>query len=316
MAASDGLLYALDHEMVAGFRETQPELVSGLVRGLSAQMAARLRDAQTRLRKATGEGLEPLAARPSAALEAVAWPRPVAWAQQPLLATFERSALEPLLAAAPPTLVRDGAWLCRTGERGDTAFLVVGGAVAVVDTRAKPERVLSILGTGSFPCQMSLLTSLPYAASIRAHGDAGLLPLSRPAFRRLLDAHDPLAAHLLEQVTVACVRQFRLSSGVTGQLRARQRAEKRRLEGGAVAEARRSASAPVESTLRLWAEKPPPATVVAEPLVGDAEEVASGGFVKRALGRVGMSLEDLDNVEVAKIEGVISAAELKARKGG
>ena len=46
------------------------------------------------------------------------------------------------------------------------------------------------------------------------------------------------------------------------------------------------------------------------------EQVASGGFVEQALGRMGMSVDDLDQVEVGKVEGVISAAELKARKGG
>ncbi len=298
--------------MVSGFREGQPELVTSLVRGLSAQMAKRLRDAQTRLRKATGEGLEPLDSRPSPPLASGAWPRPVVWEQIPLLRQFDADALAGLRSAAPPTLVRDGGWLCQTGERGDTAFLVVGGTALVVDTRADPPRTLSVLGTGSFPCQMSLLTSLPYAASIRAQGDAGVLPLSRAAFRRLLDAHDVVAAHILETVTTACVRQFRLSHGVTSQLRARQRAEKRRGEAGA--DSRRPTSVPpAQSPLRLWAEKPAPA---AEPEVPAGEQVASGGFVEQALGRMGMSVDDLDQVEVAKVEGVISAAELKARKGG
>lgn len=321
-AETDSLVYVLDHQAAAELRAHDPSLVTGLLRGLARVMAGRLRDTQTKLRSATGAepaatvaDQSPAAARP--------WSHPVEWTRIPTLRRFDRRALAPLLTAAPAVCFRDGAWLCRRGEQGETAFIVVGGSLAVLDERAGGDRVLTVLSSGTFACQLALLGSMPYAASIRAQGDAGALAIDRRAFERLLDQGDLVAAALLEEIAIACVRQLHLSAGVTSELRARQRAQ--RLARHPLTGAARSApsapsgSARSERGLDLWSHREPPrapaSPPAAEPPAAEPPAVEAT-FVERALGRVGMSLEDLDQVEVAKLDGVISAAELKARRGG
>jgi CRP-like cAMP-binding protein len=112
---------------------------------------------------------------------------------------------------------------------------------------------------------------------VRALGDCELLELDRPTFDRLVDAHVPLALRFQEQMAVTGIRQLRLAD------RWLSRLVQRREE---------------------MAEIPAPAPA--------AKAVT---YMRTALREWGMSMEDLDQVTVVVPAGMVSAAEVAARRG-
>jgi CRP-like cAMP-binding protein len=69
----------------------------------------------------------------------------------------------------------DGEVIVRQGEMGREMYVIQHGAVEVVKSFNGRAVVLATLGRGSFFGEMSLLESLPRAATVRAKGDTQLL---------------------------------------------------------------------------------------------------------------------------------------------
>ena len=110
----------------------------------------------------------------------------------------------------------DGDYLCRQGERGVAAFLVVSGKVAVEEELEDREIVLlAELGQGSMVGEMSIIDGAERVASIRAVGDVVTLVLTQWAMQGLLKDRPSIAASMLPVI----VRRFRET---TAELRHRQ----------------------------------------------------------------------------------------------
>lgn len=110
----------------------------------------------------------------------------------------------------------DGDYLCRQGERGVAAFLVVSGAVAVEEELEDGEIViLAELGQGAMVGEMSIIDGAERVASIKAVGDVMTLVLTQWAMQGLLKDRPSIAASMLPII----VRRFRET---TAELRHRQ----------------------------------------------------------------------------------------------
>ena len=98
-----------------------------------------------------------------------------------------------------------GELLCRQGERGVAAFLVVSGRVAVESESAAGTVVLAELGQGSMVGELSIIDGAERVASIRALDDVEALVLTQWSFQGLLKDRPSIAAAMLPVI----VRRFR-----------------------------------------------------------------------------------------------------------
>ena len=103
----------------------------------------------------------------------------------------------------------DGEFLCRQGERGVAAFLIVSGRISVENEMAGGETVvLAQLGQGVMVGEMSIIDGDERVASIRAVGEVMALVLTQWSMQGLLKERPSIAASLLPVV----VRRFRNTS--------------------------------------------------------------------------------------------------------
>jgi len=103
----------------------------------------------------------------------------------------------------------DGEFLCRQGERGVAAFLIVSGRISVENEMADGQTVvLAQLGQGVMVGEMSIIDGDERVASIRAMGDVMALVLTQWSMQGLLKERPSIAASMLPVV----VRRFRSTS--------------------------------------------------------------------------------------------------------
>jgi CRP/FNR family cyclic AMP-dependent transcriptional regulator len=110
----------------------------------------------------------------------------------------------------------DGDLLCRQGERGVAAFLVVSGTV-IVEEELKDGTTLQLarLGQGAMVGELSIIDGAERVASIRAVGEVIALVLTQWSMQGLLKDRPSIAAAMLPVV----VRRFRQT---TSELRRRE----------------------------------------------------------------------------------------------
>lgn len=92
--------------------------------------------------------------------------------------------IEPLIDHAAPSDARAGEVVFRAGDPGDALYVIVGGAVEVIDEPS--QRTLAELGPGQAFGEMALLAGGARTATIRARADSQFLVIGKDAFDRLL----------------------------------------------------------------------------------------------------------------------------------
>jgi CRP-like cAMP-binding protein len=101
---------------------------------------------------------------------------------------------------------RPGEHLCRQGERGVAAFLIVSGSVAVeAEIEGGPPLVLAELGQGAMVGELSIIDGDERVASVRALTEVDTLVLTQWSFQGLLRERPTIAASMLPVI----VRRFR-----------------------------------------------------------------------------------------------------------
>jgi CRP-like cAMP-binding protein len=110
-----------------------------------------------------------------------------------MLAGLAPDVLEHLAARGRTVEVPAGAWLFRQGDPGDATYVVRAGRMEVVDAAGG---VLRVLGRGAALGELSLLTSSPRSASVRAARDSELIAIGHADFQELLRTSPPTALAL------------------------------------------------------------------------------------------------------------------------
>ncbi|OIR09148.1 cAMP receptor protein [mine drainage metagenome] len=88
------------------------------------------------------------------------------------------------------------------GDRGNWAYLVQAGQVAIVKrTPAGEEVVLGVLGPGRLFGEMALIDDQPRMATARALTSCQLILIDRYTFNSKLQKSDPLVRELLQNLT-------------------------------------------------------------------------------------------------------------------
>jgi CRP-like cAMP-binding protein len=101
--------------------------------------------------------------------------------------------LQPIGEVAEEHLFEEGDLIAAEGEPGDTAYIIVDGEVDVVSGG----RTLAVRRSGEVIGEMSVISSRPRVASLRAKSDVRVLEIHKPAFEAILRERPETALALM-----------------------------------------------------------------------------------------------------------------------
>jgi CRP-like cAMP-binding protein len=131
-------------------------------------------------------------------------------AQVPICRGLSEAEVSQVFELAQELTAAQGEVLFREGDRGDSLFVLLEGQAEVLkQDKAGQPRSLATLGQGSVVGEMSLLSSAPRSATVRAATAVRLLRIDEPSFTGLLKT-DSLGA-LKMVANLALVMSRRLS---------------------------------------------------------------------------------------------------------
>jgi len=111
----------------------------------------------------------------------------------PLFAALPPQDLQPIAEVAEEHLIGEGDLIAEEGDPGDTAYVIVDGEVEVL----AGDRTLAVRGTGDVIGEMSVISSRPRVASLRAKSQVRVLEIHKPAFESILRERPETALALL-----------------------------------------------------------------------------------------------------------------------
>src|ERR671919_692050 len=117
----------------------------------------------------------------------------------PLFAALPPQDLQPIAELAEEHLFAEGDLIAAEGELGDTTYVILDGEVDVV----AGGRMLAVRGTGDVIGEMSVISSRPRVASLRAKSNVRVLEIHKPAFEAILRERPDTALALMR---VLCER--------------------------------------------------------------------------------------------------------------
>jgi hypothetical protein len=117
----------------------------------------------------------------------------------PLFAALPPQDLQPIAEVAEEHLFAEGDLIAAEGEPGDTTYVIVDGEVDVIAGSG----TLAVRGPGDVIGEMSVISSRPRVASLRAKSAVRVLAIHKPAFEAILRERPDTA---LELMRVLCER--------------------------------------------------------------------------------------------------------------
>jgi len=350
-AAGDATVHVLDRTMLGAVMSNAPSVYASLLHGIGRVVMERIDQTNQSIRsEAFGQFAAP--EPPTRMLDEAAGDLvtvPIDPSALAPLEGFNERERRALLGSAPIVAYKDGDVLCAEGRPGHTCFIIGEGSVEVIRHAGDQEHRLAVLGAGAVVGQLALLHDTARSATVRAKGPVWALAIGRGSFGRLLAAHTSVGLKIHEQVVVAGIRQLRLASRMLTELRMAEEDTDSALGAPAAAPAPAAPKAASDSTAAAPRRRKPaarggktqrgPAPLAAErarrarqawrAVDGGVREAAAerrgkrkrapsqemAVYVTTALEEWGLSLADLDKVEISVPEGHITARELKLRKG-
>jgi len=117
----------------------------------------------------------------------------------PLFAALPPQDLQPIAEVAEEHVFAEGDLIAAEGEPGETTYVIVDGDVDVV----ADGRTLAVRGSGDVIGEMSVISTRPRVASLRAKSDVRVLEIRKPAFEAILRERPDTALALMR---VLCER--------------------------------------------------------------------------------------------------------------
>ena len=134
-----------------------------------------------------------------------------------IFAGIGRRDIKALAKSCSEATYQDGDVLCRQGERGVAAFLIISGTVRVENEEDDGTATLvTKLGQGQFVGELSLIDGAERVATIRAEGEVDVLVLTQWSMLALIKTRPSIAAAMLPII----IKRFR---DTAAQLRHRDR---------------------------------------------------------------------------------------------
>jgi CRP/FNR family transcriptional regulator, cyclic AMP receptor protein len=142
----------------------------------------------------------------------------------PFFAEIEPPKLKALAYVSERVGFDDGKIICRQGDAGDAAYLIIDGEADVVleDPIAGPVTVAT-LGVNDLVGEMAILTSEPRNATVRAKGRVTALRIGKDPFMRMVREFPTMAVSIMQELAHRVNdtnRQLRIARTEVSQLRA------------------------------------------------------------------------------------------------
>jgi len=128
----------------------------------------------------------------------------------PLLGELPQQALALFLTRAGRRTVKSGERVITEGDRADSVYIVVEGALVV--ERGQPPKAVARLEQNSFFGELALLDDTPRSASVTALTDTELLVLPRELVVEICDRHPAVLRHLMRALRTRLVATLTATS--------------------------------------------------------------------------------------------------------
>lgn len=114
--------------------------------------------------------------------------------------------LKAVAKSCSETDFQEGEYLCKQGERGIAAFLIVSGEVEVINQLGDDEEmIIATLGQGTFVGELAIIDGAQRVASVRSKNEVKTLVLTQWAMLGLMKSKPSIAAAMLPVI----VKRFR-----------------------------------------------------------------------------------------------------------
>ncbi len=132
-----------------------------------------------------------------------------------IFANLGRRELKALAKSCTQSTYAEGDVLCRQGERGVAAFLIVSGRVQI-EAELEDQRVAVVteLGQGAMVGELSIIDGAERVATVRAIEEVDALVLTQWSMMALLKTHPAIAVSMLPVI----VQRFRETADELRQL--------------------------------------------------------------------------------------------------
>ena len=120
--------------------------------------------------------------------------------QIPLFAKIEPSKLKLLAFTSQRVSYAPGESLCKQGDAGDSAFIIVeGDADVIIDTQHGPMTVASV-GKNDFVGEIALLCDVPRTATVTATTLVTAMRISKELFFQLVSQFPEIAVEIMREL--------------------------------------------------------------------------------------------------------------------
>ena len=298
-ATADSMVVEINRTLLDSLSSYAPQLAMKIIGSIVQRVTKRLRATNQRIESILvtryGQG-----ARPSGSAQAAMENKgkPIERGQVKFDSLTKKKNLSgedlDLLCSQAKLLSFDGGQvLCAEGAKGNSCFLIAEGSVQICRKVNGQERILAHLQSGSVVGQLALVDKEERSATVRAMGNAKVIELASDVFEQLMAAGSNFAVRFQKEISIAGIRQLRAAT-------------------------ERLASMPagkVRSTPPTHASNPK----LARPPSGGKKPEDEGNalamsYMGAALGEWDVSLAELEQVTVVKPDGIVTQAELKARR--
>ncbi len=126
----------------------------------------------------------------------------------PLFSNIDNSKLKLMCFASERMTFTAGEVLCRQGEPGDSAFIILDGKADVQVDKPEGKMTVATLSTNDIVGEIAILCDVPRTATVVAQGELTALKVTKDFFFRMVGDFPEVAveimrvlAHRLEQTT-------------------------------------------------------------------------------------------------------------------
>ena len=118
----------------------------------------------------------------------------------PFFAEIEPAKLKLLAFMSERVGFDDGKFLCRQGDPGDAAYLIIEGEVDIVLEGSAGPLIVATLGSNEIVAEMAILCDAPRNASVRAKGRVVALRISKEPFMRMVREFPAMAVSIMREL--------------------------------------------------------------------------------------------------------------------
>ncbi len=136
----------------------------------------------------------------------------------PMLRGIEKGKLRLLAFISERMVYGPGETLCKQGDIGDSAFIVLDGeADIVVDTDTGPKTV-AVVGTNDIVGEIAILCDVPRTASVIAKTEVHTLTISKDQFLKMMSEFPEMTIEIMRVLAARLERTTRDLADVRGEL--------------------------------------------------------------------------------------------------